>query len=1237
MFDQNLSLIQPGGDFNIIWVSGDPMKKKLTPKLRKLMVDCNLNVILSQLRPYIFNFQKGIAYDKTFMFPLNVVYRLIYGILECLDFSLNNIEKKLEDLTSIEMRLLHIEEKLKLFGHQISQFHLEDDTDDDDEEVVRKKRKYESPIFDDHNMEELFQEATDIEFGQLEVDKPVAEFPTSVIRHFRTPTTSKSIEEIGGREKRKREFTELFDIISEVGRTNEDVIEVAREAFSSNPILSEAFEKRISGAYEVLDEFYDMILDDKAAQTELYLQKLKLVEQNVINDECIAQISKESGRRFSIKADTIIPSDIYTELTSIAMGKSTLFAKSSTPGTIREEGHEQIDTPAHDVGKLSFVPEISDTALEESGIQLPEKGSPVGPEHVEGIQHQIEEGTEAVPVIQQPTRKRRKPQISRSRQQRQRSSSSLDVVTSMQTLEDIFQFFNSRQASFSLKITRKIKAISKFCENFVLGLATQRESFDIHEYMKFSFWFKNLENISEEIYKNNGCLINMFEKLQTLPFDYSDNGFIIESEYKNELKEILDNFKVSKIDCTLYAAIVDMPIIGLCNDQYNSDIIRTWLQSDGLNEPSSQMSSLSDYNPPSGESYNLLPKYLPKTFMYLDFTYSLKTLRNSYEKLRYSFLKKMGQDRDLYRRHGKFSKKVKKFVWNDVGSWNFIDNVGIVEKMIKDVVLSDNLLTSTFYNLQSLDEESGVTTKLINTFLYNPNGTIVWSDLTLFIDSILKVYYEDEDSRNVEFANIKEFVDELYCPSQRKTFFQEAVESVEFESRLQEIHNSLVSIYSEPENYFYNKSNEKVFSQFEHLMPMIVEEETSISDEIDMEDILDDLDTFELDLFLGHVPPYNVVEEEFKEKTFNNVESLYNTYINNEEDLRVKLYADIQITMPSKWDDALTNYSRKDRKRHNVESSSVQEKPKRQRVSVSLPTVPEGELQPDEGKPEEIPIIPVVEELPEVGDLGIEKLPPGGDSTAFKDVPHLTGEDIFRHSEGSLTFKETEEMCPQIEKQQKESEILLEESVLPLPSIVESERKDLSDVTLPPPEFSQEQLVSEISELYLEPSVGQLDVISEKRKEVEELLKRCDVVPEYHFTFPVTGFRYGGRKKNIITDNVFLKNAAYQIGSTELLDSNDNEVSSDNDTGLGISDLFTDISLNDYPETSMETYEKAKRLAGDSEVTTFKKLVGDSPTRASVAKIFYNTVILARNNKYLSLCQKDSSDIKITVYDPPGE
>ncbi|CEF62625.1 Hypothetical protein SRAE_1000089500 [Strongyloides ratti] len=1255
MFDQNLSLIQPGGYFNIIWFFGDPLKKKFKLKQKKEIDDRELSFVISQLQPYIFNLREGVQYDKTFALPLNVAYRLVYGTLECINFLLDGMEKKLNDMTSVEVNFLQKDKQFEISGHRISSVLLghEDETGEIEGTVVRRKRKYKSTIFDDHETDDVFDEQIDLNFKNLEICESFIENPIDNTCHSRFTTTMGQTEDIGDRSKRKREFTEIFDIISEVGRTNENVIEVAREAFSSNPILSNAFEKRISGAFEELDKCYDLILDDKAAQTELYLQKLKLVDQNVINNECIAQISRQFGRRFSIRADTTVPSDIYNELTSIVQGKSTIFAPPSTLQITREEECEQMDFTAPNVQELSFVPGVSEMSFKE--LNVPEirevtLENPIVPspgretsiqrettalhvsEHAITSPNQLNK--ELSPIIQGPAKKRRVHGTSRPRQPRQHVPSSLDAISSMETLEEILHFFNNRRASSSQKIARKIKLISTFCKNLLNTLTKQRENIDMHEYMQSAFWFRSIEDVAEKVYKNNGCLVDMFEKLQTLPFVNNENGFIIESEYKDELKNVLYNLKISNVDYALYAAIVDMPIIGLCNDLYNRNIIRKWLNVDWLNETSSQMSFLSDYAGPSGRSYNFLPKCLPKSFTYPDFTHSLRTLNRPYEKLKYFFLKKMGLDRDLYHRNNKgCAKKTMKFVINDLKNWNINENLRIIEKMIKDVVFSDNLLTSKFYSLQSLEDKRDVTKKVVNTFAYNPNGTIVWSDLTLFVDSLMKVYCEDEDDENVESINIKQFVNELYCPSQRKTFFQEAVKPVEFESRLQEIHNSLVSLYGEPENYFYSESNEKVISQFEQIMPMLVEDETSIDDEFDMETIVDDLDTFELNLFLGYICTVSVVEEEPQERTFNNVKSLYETFINNEEDLRTKFYAGTQILVPSKWEEILTSYSRKDRKRPNAESPSTEEKSKRQRVSLSLPPIPEEDffIDEDDGRLEEVSVLPHIEEVREVEGSVIGKSQSSIDSITFNIFPNSANGGLSEYSNESITLTRFDE-GPVIEEVPKESEL---SSLLPLTA---GQEKEWADKTLPLPDISHEQQPHEISEaILMSSSTLQTNVVNEKRKEIEELLKRPDVIPEYQFVFSRTNFRYEDENKNVITENEYLKNAAHQIGSIQSYDEDDNDASSEDDARLGISDYFKDFSLNNCMDTSLLTYEKVKRVAGASGRTTFKEVVKESPIRSFVAKTFYNMILLSRESKYLNICQKDLGDIKIIVKDSPDD
>uniref|UniRef100_A0AAF5CUB7 Rad21/Rec8-like protein N-terminal domain-containing protein n=1 Tax=Strongyloides stercoralis TaxID=6248 RepID=A0AAF5CUB7_STRER len=1187
MFDQNLSLIQPGGRFNIIWIAGDPVKKKLSAKLRKRMASRDLDVIVSQLRPYVFNLRSDVEFNKALLLPLNVAYRLVCGTLRFFSVNLDDIAKKLKDLTSVEIRLLHAREEFLIPDYQISKVLFEDEHEIEEEEetVLVKKRKYEDTYEED--IGRMLDEDISIYLGDLRIREPISEHPAEVSR---LPPTIKGIEGIGDREKRKREFTELFDVISEVGRTNEDVIEVAREAFAVNPILSEAFERRISGVIEGLEECYDLILDSKAAQTDFYLQKLKLVDQNVINDERIAQASKQSGRRYSIRADTVLPSDIYSELTSIAQGKGALQLPSSAFRTLREEGYEETGVGVPQPGELSFVQEVPEVTMEEPIVPPLEKELPVQPEIVEPVE---------TPAIQRPIKRRR---IPRAPGERQRPPRSLDVVLSIKTLDEIFRFFNQRQAISSSKLNGRIRSISKACEKLVDGLAKQREV-SVQECLEFNFWFKSLENVSEEVYNNNGYLMNMFERLKSLPFVLKGDGFTVGKEYRNELKKILNRLKTFEVNYALYAAIVDMPIIGLSNDICNREIIDEWLRIPGLD---------SGYSGPGGKKYSFIPKFLPKYTMHPDFTYSLRTLRHPYEKLKYPFLKKIGQNRNLYLRGSKIAlKKIKKFMRNDIGSWDFNKDKKVIEKMIKDVILSDNVLTSKFYNLQSLTGgEEGIPGEVVNTFSYNPNGTIVWSDLTLFVDYLFKVYCEIEDEKDIVPGTIKQFANELYRPSKRESLVEEEFRPVEFESRLQEINDSLNSVFSEPENYFYNKSNEKVNSRFESLMPMIGEDETSIFDDIDMKDIVDELETFELDLLLGYIPPQIEVEEKPQEESnFDKAALLYKAYVENKEDLVIKQCADSKFLIPSKWEEKLLNYASKSRKRSFYEPPSLQEKPKRQRVSGILPTIPEEGVPSVEGEGglEEISVLPRVEEARRIE----KEFTPGS----------------LPSSLGSLTLKPiNEEELSHIEEEPMEIETIPEEVTLPLSPVIEGQEKEWADITLPPPE---------VSETLPQPSALEVSAIDEKRKEVEEILRRPDVVPEYQFTFSRTDFRFDGEKKGIpTTDNEYLNNAARQIGFVESVEE-EGGISPDYEMPSEISDFFGDISLLNYIETSTKTYEKAKRLAGDSGKTTFKELVKDCPTRPCVAKTFYNMVLLARGKRNLDISQKYPEDIEIKIGDSP--
>uniref|UniRef100_A0A0N5CE42 Rad21_Rec8_N domain-containing protein n=1 Tax=Strongyloides papillosus TaxID=174720 RepID=A0A0N5CE42_STREA len=1308
MFEQNLSLLKPGGSFNVIWLSGDPVKKKKPPeKLRKKMISCDLKVIIAELRPYTLNFRNDGRFNRDFAMPLNVLHRLVYGTLKCIEVSLDEMNLRIKKLIYTEMRLLEEEKKFGI-TEQVSYMLLgdEDTTSEFDRSISGKKRKRGEAVFDARDIEEIYYSHINTDFSNMQIDEVSIATTTETSRYSRTSLAFDSTKEKNEREKRRREFTELFDVISEVGRTNSHLVEAAREAFSVNPLLSEVFEKKIAGNADGLEACFDLILDDKAAQTEFYLQKLKLVDQNIINDECIAEVGKRSGKALSIRADNVIPQDIYTELTSFIKGKSTLNLVPSTFQVTRDDINESRSALQTDVGQSLFVPEEPYVPYEKSlnppivDLEVPhEVTAREGSDNITVAQPQ----TENEPAVSKPVKKKKNPPSSRNRKQRRKIPSSLEVVASIKTLEEIIQFFKRRKASSSSKLAQKLRNLSEACVGFVKRLVEESGSTNVQECIESTFWFKTLDDISEEVYYANGCRMDMFEKLQQLPFVYGENNFTIEGAYDGNLKEIFRNLDEPKVDLGIYAAIVDMPIIGMSNNILNREIIYRWTN---INQLELSFSQLSVHSNGNRKGYNFLPKCLPMFYMYPDFTHSLKTLCHPYDKLKYPFLKKMSQERGLYHRHSKLpNKNLRTLIQKDIGIYGHNDNVDVIEKMLKCAVSSDNVLCSKFHNLQSFESSGFLISKTVRTFAYNPNSPIVWSDLIGFLDSLFKIYCESEDNQDdkssltsvflnklfqpppehkpyyqerceeveygsrgflisktvrtfaynpnspIVWSDLIGFLDSLfkiYCesednqddkssltsvflnklfqpPPEHKPYYQERCEEVEYGSRMYEIHNALISEYRQVDNYYNNRSSEKINSKFEKLLPTILDDGTSIFEEVDMVDILDDLETFELEMSFGYIPvSIQDAEEPSERKTFDKTNTRYEVYNNNSSDLRTKSFGSSQLLVPNKWNDILTNYSSHDRKRHNNDSVPLQGQPKRQRVGISLPETP-GRNLPVDGN---------LMEIPEIESNVVSRAPSTVGSVTFKSLYDIGNDNSSQFSNGSIVFMKISAggIYPIPEESnggnlglQKESDL----ASLPVSEIGQQETNDgfggqetrWLEVPLSPPQFPQE---GEMHEILQETSV----TMDEKRKEVEELLKRRDVVPRNQYQLP-----YDTKRECESPDEAYLRIARHQLGP---IDSSiaEEESLSDYIPESESSDLFEHITLYNHSENTEGTYEKLKILADESRKVNFKDLVKETPTRQCVAKSFMNILLLGRGRSKIEVYQKDpQDDIKILIID----
>uniref|UniRef100_A0A0K0F6C9 SPK domain-containing protein n=1 Tax=Strongyloides venezuelensis TaxID=75913 RepID=A0A0K0F6C9_STRVS len=1167
MYSRNQHLLQSGGEFNLIWLSGNPLVEKIPSSLKRKMTDCNLEVIQRKIQPYIFNFSRDEPFDRNLALPLNTTYRLVFGILRCHELSLDIMQEKFKEFIVFEMRVLQAGEGLRVSVGEISSpfADIEDIIGPRGEEVVKKKRKLGDTYFDEGYIEEMYYEGLESGLGKLQIQEPTTWRPSGILSYPEVCLTEEIEGETRMREQRRQEFTEFFDILSEVSKSNEEIVEVAREAFSGNPILSEVFERRISGDIEGIETCYDRILDDKAAQTELYIQKLKLVDQNVINEECIAEVGRRSGKSLSIRADKRFPSDIYSTLVDFVEGKSTTLGGPPTPYDTKEGIREQMDITTPSVGGPDITTEdlFISSSVEEPAVPFEVAGEEVPVVSEKVAPPQVEE----IPVTTQVPKRRR---VRRRPRARERPLSSLEAVRHMEILDDIIEFFTKRLATKSPKLDRRRDKISSGCESFVNNLLKRKKVSGSRECILFDFWFRSLEDISNEVYNNNGCWTNMFERLQALPFVYDNkNGLIFETQYKEDLNKILRNINVSSVDYGLYSAIVDMPIIGLSSNPLTREIVKLWLQMGDLEKATSQMSVFSDYVNPSGRNYNFLPKCLPMSNGCSDFTNSLKTLSYPYEKLKYPFLKKISRDYGLYHRRIKPPiKGTKEFTMKEIGSWNFNDNVKLIEMMFKNVILSDNVLSSRFHNIFPIEDPQNIT-KIVKTYSYKPNGTIVWSDVIYFVDSLFKACCEGESSEIEGFSDLMAFLNELFLPSECKPSIEMRCDEVEYESRLPEIQNSLTLEKNTLENYFYNTCKEYVNSKFEHNMSTMLGDETSIFDDVDMGDVLDDLNTFELELFLGYIPPVSgeIVLEPERETTFDRVNAAYETYESSEKDLGVKRYDSTKINIPIKWDDILKNYLKSDQIARDVKPTTLVESPKSSRICIPQ------QIISDESMPEEVPKVSRIEEIPQ-------------------------------------------------------SEFELQQDLsLVLPHEFEEHEGERMDVTIPLPEVLEEQQVPKISKRLPSLSAIQTTLSDEKRKEIEELLERPDVAPESRF--PEGVYRYP--KEKITEEEDLLKIASHQIGRIDLPEIDEGVPPSDLEELPESPGIFAHISLQSYKETAEETYQRAKLIAGDSKMLCFKDLVKNNPTKACAAKVFLNITVLGSQEKFLKVHQKYPGDIKIRV------
>uniref|UniRef100_A0A0K0F9K7 Meiotic recombination protein REC8-like protein n=1 Tax=Strongyloides venezuelensis TaxID=75913 RepID=A0A0K0F9K7_STRVS len=1229
MFEQNLSLLQPGGKFNVIWVSGDPVKKKKPPeKLRKKMISCDLKVIIAELRPYTSNFRNNQRFNRDFAMPLNVLHRLVYGTLKCIEVTLDEMNLRIKKLIYTEMRLLEEEKKFGI-SEQVSYMLLgdEDITSEIDGSISGKKRKRGDAVFDARDIEEIYYSHINTDFNKMQMGEVSIATTTETPRYSRMSLAFDSTKEKSEREKRRCEFTELFDVISEVGRTNNYLVEAAREAFSMNPLLSEVLEKKISGNTDGLEACFDLILDDKAAQAEFYLQKLKLIDQNMINDECIAEVGRRSGKELSIRADNVIPQDIYTELTSFIKGKSTLNLVPSTFQVTRDDIYESRSALSTDIGQSLFIPEEPYMAYGESlvpptiNLEVPyDDAAQDGSGNVTVAQPQ----TEGESTVPKPVKKKNNPLSSRNRKQRRKIPSSLEVVASMKTLEEMIQFFKKRKVSLSSKIVQKLEHLSEACADFVKCLVEERGKRNIQECIESTFWFKTLDDISEEIYNANGCRMDMFEKLQQLPFVYGENSFTIKSANGCDLKRILRDLNEPKVDFGIYAAVVDLPIIGMSNNTLNSEIIYRWTN---INQLELSFSQLSVHSNNSRKSYNFLPKCLPMFYRYPDFTHSLKTLCHPYDKLKYPFLKKMSQERGLYHRHSKLpDRKLRTLIQKDIGVYGHNDNVDVIEKMFKCAVSSDNVLCSKFHNLQFFEGSRFSTSKAVKTFAYNPNSTIVWSDLIAFIDSLFKIYCESEDNEDDKSILTSVFLNELFQSHlEHKTFYQERCKEIEYQSRMHEIHNALISEYMEVNNYYNNKSSDKINSMFEKLLPTILDDETSIFEEINMTDILDDLETFELEMSFGYIPvSIQDGEDPSERKTFDRTNTRYEVYNNSPSDLRTKSFGNSQLLVPNHWSGILTNYLSHERKRHNNDSVPLQEQPKRQRVGISLSKTSQRNF----------PIDGFLREVPEIESNVVSRAPSTVGSVTFKSLYDIVNDNSSQFSNSSIVFKKIGacDIYPIAEKNSEDNLGPQREFglvSLPVSEIGQQETNDSLggqetgwlDMPLSPPQFPQEE---EMHEILQQPSV----TMNGKRKEIEELLKRRDVVPRNQYQLP-----YDTKREDESTDEAYLRIARHQLGP---IDSSiaEEESLSDYIPESESSDLFEHITLYNHYENTEGTYEKLKILADESRKVNFKDLVKETPTRQCVAKSFMNILLLGRGRNKIEVYQKyPQDDIKIVIMD----
>uniref|UniRef100_A0A0N4ZTA8 SPK domain-containing protein n=1 Tax=Parastrongyloides trichosuri TaxID=131310 RepID=A0A0N4ZTA8_PARTI len=937
MEEEVIEKFNAGGKFNIIWIVGDLGKKKLTFAERRKLIACDFNEFFDDIEMFISRRRVKMIEKPTFKIPEYKMYRLIYGATRGLPLFFEDQIKSLKKCTDIIIRH-STEEKRVVPSIEESKVLFDDEEIVEVTDIRRKRKRASPPSFRDWDMYEVVPE--DIAFP--DISPPPADVPS--IDLSVSPKRRKKSMFI---EQKRMEISEMIDIIREATREREDVADLTREAFLSNQTLRELSEMDLSGNGE---NYCDRVLNDESAQVHLYLHKVLLVHKNLIDDGFIERVSEKLGRTIKLKANTLVPPDIYEKFNLIKEGKLVLVGPDET-GLIPTESQVQVLRGDETIS----IPYNHEPAVE--GIISPHEISPVS------IRRGISVSPEIIP-LPEPERKtpprkvrERKTPTSVKRQRQPRVSPS-EAFYQMESISEKINFCKGRKHSIKQRTINKLDEKIDACEKMIyelVGLDTILLETD-QLYNQIS-WFNVPQKRLKIIKENHGSIKQMFYDMEMLLLG-ENNEFVISEINKERFENILFSlyeFLKPNINFGIYTFLSDCSAFGLLTSHPTTEWLKRWIE-----EYKSVLSQspLAEYDSYFEAGIVNFPRYLSKSYMQPDFTNSLKTFIQDFKDISRgtSGVVCRFRKKDCLRR---ILLSKERGIGETSELLSDAENQYLMEQIIKNIVVSDNTFGRNFFSTPFTEGLKNVQYQIVRDHEYNPSGTIVFSDMIQFLDYVYPICYEKSDI-------ISNLLYEMLNSEDTSSLYLDEIPDDEYDSRLYEIYNTVLYDCEKL------KQNLRSVSEFENevnigciMFPSCV---TRMVGDFDNESITSALD----------VEIYSLTKSSFPTETERFLYSLsyvfdevIMSFIDYQKDLAALIRMskfDISFLLPRSWYD---NFDFKDKgaiKRPIQSVEEIRERSKRSRIESELLVEPHF-LPEDEGFVKEIE--DVSELIPEASDGSI--------------------------------------------------------------------------------------------------------------------------------------------------------------------------------------------------------------------------------------------------------------------------